>query len=43
LKVSNEFELYASGIIEVKDTPNNFLHTDNQKLQVEVEKSEIRL
>jgi hypothetical protein len=39
LKVSKKFELYASGILEVKDTPNNFLHTDNQKLQVEVEKT----
>jgi hypothetical protein len=43
LKVSKKFELYASGVIEVKDIPNNFLHTDSQKLQVEVEKTEICL
>ena len=39
LNVSKKFELYASGIIEVKDIPNGFPLSDNQKLQVQVERN----
>jgi hypothetical protein len=39
LNVSKKFELYASGITEVKDIPNGFPLSDNQKLQVQVERN----
>ena len=36
---SKKFELYSSGIIKVKDVPVDFSLSDDQKLQVEVEKN----
>jgi hypothetical protein len=39
LTITKKFELYEKGIIEVRDIPNDFILSDNQRVQVEIEKS----